>query len=98
MQYPQLERDLLLSLVARGPNNARWSADIDDEWTRNFAVKIPASADRVPAIVLSMLAPIPERLVTGYRPLTAGLELPGKGDRHPLAAAVTTNARGKAAC
>lgn len=90
--YPQLVRDLLLSLAACGLYHARWSADINDEWTRNFAAKLPASADRVPAIVAAMSAAVPDSLVTGYQPLIAGLALPDADDRHVLAAAIAGHA------
>lgn len=86
--YPQLVRDLLLSLAACGLYHARWSVDINNEWTRSFAAKMPASADKIPAIVAAMAAVIPDSQVTGYQPLIAGLELPDSDDRHVLAAAI----------
>jgi hypothetical protein len=90
--YPQLVRDLLLSLAACGLYHARWSADINAEWTRNFIAKMPGNADKVPAIVAAMSASIPDSLVTGYERLVLGLELPDASDRHVLAAAIAGHA------
>ena len=53
---------------------------------------MPASADKIPAIVAAMAAAIPDSQVTGYQPLIAGLELPDSDDRHVLAAAIAGHA------
>jgi len=90
--FPQLVRDLLLSLAACGLFHARWSADINDEWTRNFKAKMPDSAHKVPAIVAALNRAIPDCLVTGYEPLVQGLALPDAGDRHVPAAAIAGHA------
>jgi hypothetical protein len=39
--YPAPLRDLLLQMSFVGLFRARWSADIDDEWTRNLRADRP---------------------------------------------------------
>jgi hypothetical protein len=39
--YPNLLRDILLSLAASGLYHARWSAEINSEWTRNLGLNRP---------------------------------------------------------
>lgn len=90
--YPQLVRDVLLSLAACGLYHARWSADINDEWTRNFKAKMPERADKVDGIVATLNRAVPDCLVTGYERLVPVLELPDPGDRHVLAAAIAGHA------
>ena len=80
----QLVRDLLLSPGACGLYHARWGADSNAEWTRNFIAKMPGIADKVPAIVAAMSASIPDSLVAGYERLVSGLELPDADDRQGL--------------
>ena len=48
--YPQLLRDTLLSLAVAGFYNARWSATIHGEWTRNLAKNRPELAVRLQAV------------------------------------------------
>lgn len=90
--YPQLVRDLLLSLAACGLYHARWSADIHEEWTRNLKAKMPDLGPKVDAIVDAMNRSVPDCLVTGYERLIPVLELPDAGDRHVLAAAIVGHA------
>lgn len=40
--YPNLLRDLMLSLAAAGLYHARWSAQINEEWSRNLVANLPA--------------------------------------------------------
>ena len=52
--YPMLVRDLLLSLATAGLYHARWTAAIQEEWTRNLARDRPDLAPRLPEIVAAM--------------------------------------------
>jgi predicted nucleic acid-binding protein len=90
--FPQLVRDLLLSLAACGLYHARWSPDINEEWTRNLRRKRPELADKIPRIVDALNRTVPDCLVTGYRPLVPSLKLPDPADRHVLAAAIAGHA------
>ena len=39
--YPNLMRDILLSMASVGLYQARWTSRINDEWTRNLVAKKP---------------------------------------------------------
>jgi hypothetical protein len=45
--YPVLVRDVLLRLACAGLYHARWSATIEDEWTRNLLEKMPQQAKAI---------------------------------------------------
>jgi len=45
--YPALLRDLLLQLAFDGLFQARWSADIDNEWKRNLLSDRPELAAQI---------------------------------------------------
>ena len=45
--YPNLLGDLLLSLAAAGLYHARWSAQINEEWTRNLVANVPAIEPKI---------------------------------------------------
>jgi predicted nucleic acid-binding protein len=85
-------RDLLLQLAFAGLYQARWSAEIDDEWKRNLIAARPELADGVKRTQAAMHRALPDAHVTGYERLLAGLSLPDQGDRHVLAAAIEASA------
>jgi hypothetical protein len=85
-------RDLLLQLAFTGLYQARWSAEIDDEWTRNLLAARPELADRIERTRAAMHRALPDALVTGYTDLIPQLSLPDSNDRHVLAAAITATA------
>ncbi len=86
-------RDLLLSLASAGLFHARWTPDIQDEWTRNLLVKRPdLNLVQLQFTQERMIAAIPDCMVTHYQPLIAGLSLPDPDDRHVLAAAIAGHA------
>jgi predicted nucleic acid-binding protein len=90
--YPASLRDLLLQLAFSGLYQARWSADIDDEWRRNLLAGRPELAERVDRTRAVMQRAIPDAFVTGYAALIPSLSLPDANDRHVLAAAITAAA------
>ena len=90
--YPAPLRDLLLWLAVSGRFRARWSAEIQAEWTRNLLANRPDLEGRLERTVELMNTSVPDVLVTGYETLVAGLELPDPDDRHVLAAALRCNA------
>ena len=91
--YPAPLRDILLSLADAGLFHARWTVDIQDEWTRNLLSNRPdLNAEQLRATQERMIAAIPDCLITRYEPLIAGLSLPDANDRHVLAAAITGHA------
>ena len=87
--YPQVLRDVLLSLSFNGVYAARWSDKIHDEWTRNLQEQrpdlLPAQLERTRRL---MNEQIEDSLVEGYKHLIPTLQLPDPDDRHVLAAAI----------
>jgi predicted nucleic acid-binding protein len=90
--YPRLLRDVLLSLAHADLYTARWSQDIEQEWTRSLLRHGRATEQQVAHAVEQMRTSIPDCLVEGYEPLIALVELPDSSDRHVLAAAIRGNA------
>lgn len=90
--YPQLVRDVLMRLTFAGLYHARWSATIEEEWTRNLLEKWPEQAQAIERTVSLMRDAVPDCLVVGYEKLVAGLDLPDPDDRHVLAAAIAGHA------
>jgi predicted nucleic acid-binding protein len=90
--YPAPLRDLLLQLAFAGLFQARWSADIDGEWTRNLLAARPELASQIALTRATMHRALPDALVTGYRSRITALSLPDPDDRHVLAAAITAAA------
>lgn len=90
--YPQLVRDVLLRLAHAGLFSARWSASIEDEWTRNLLQARPELSPAIARTVALMRDALPDCLVEGYETLVEGLDLPDPGDRHVLAAAIAGHA------
>ena len=87
--YPQVLRDVLLSLSFNGVYAARWSDKIHDEWTRNLQKQrpdlSPAQLERTRRL---MNEQIEDSLVEDYQYLIPTLELPDPDDYHVLAAAI----------
>lgn len=86
-------RHLLVSVAVAGLCRARWTEEINDEWTRNLLAQRP---DLDPAKVgrtrQLMNGALNDCLVTGYEPLIPTLVLPDADDRHVLAAAIAAEA------
>jgi len=91
--YPAPLRDVLLSLASAGLFHARWTPEIQDEWTRNLLTNRPdLTFAQLQISHERMLIAIPDCLVTHHGPLIAGLSLPDPDDRHVLAAAIAGHA------
>lgn len=90
--YPQTIRDVLLSMARTELFRARWSADINDEWTRNRVLRNPERADQIRRTLELVNQSVPDCLVTGYEPLIESIVLPDPDDRHVVAAAVVGQA------
>ena len=90
--YPNLLRDLLLSLAAAGLYHARWTEKINEEWTRNLAANRPDIASKIGVLLDNVNQAVPDRLVENYEFLIDGLVLPDVNDRHVLAAAIVGHA------
>lgn len=71
--YPAPLRDLLLQMSYAGLFQARWSADIDEEWTRNLLADRPDLSAQVALTQATMHRAMPDALVTGYQSRIANL-------------------------
>jgi len=90
--YPNLLRDILLSLAAAGLYHARWTEKINEEWSRNLAANRPDIASKIGPLLEQVNRSVPDCLIEGYEYLIAGLVLPDPNDRHVLAAAIAGHA------
>lgn len=90
--YPNLLRDLLLSLAAAGLFHARWTDRINEEWTRNLILNRPDIESKICELLEQVNQAVPDCLVENYEVLIDGLNLPDPNDRHVLAAAIAGHA------
>jgi predicted nucleic acid-binding protein len=91
--YPAGLRSLLMYLTLEGAFQAKWSADVHEEWIANLLSNRPdLTRKQLERTRRLMDSHAPGALVTGYRKLIPAFDLPDLNDRHVLAAAV----RGKA--
>ena len=91
--YPAPLRSFLMYLAVTDLYHARWSNDIHEEWMRNVVKDhddIPR--EQVERIRDLMNLHVRDGLVTDYKPLIVGLNLPDPNDRHVLAAAIRCGA------
>lgn len=91
--YPAPLRDFLITLATTGLYRAKWTEEINDEWTRNLLEQRPELEPALTRTRELMTRAVPDALVTGYESLVAGLTLPDLGDRHVLAAAIRAGAQ-----
>lgn len=91
--YPAPMRDFLISLSITGVYAAKWTDQIHDEWMRNLIRNRPELEEKLIRTRELMNTAVPDSLVSGYKPLIAGLNLPDPDDRHVLAAAICCGAQ-----
>jgi predicted nucleic acid-binding protein len=91
--YPAPLRDFLLRLALTGLFSAKWTDQIQKEWSRNLLQNRPELKSRLPYTIDLMNQAIPDVLVSGYEPFIELLELPDPDDRHVLAAAIHCGAQ-----
>jgi predicted nucleic acid-binding protein len=91
--FPAPLRDFFMHLGITGAVRIRWSAKIEEEWTRNLLTKrSDLNPDRIKRTAQRMNLAIPDAMVTGFEALELSLSLPDKNDHHVLAAAIKANA------
>jgi hypothetical protein len=91
--YDVVLRDLLMQLALSGLFRARWTTQINDEWTRNLlANRSDISATQIEFTKAMMARAVPDALVEKFEGLIDALQLPDPDDRHVLAAAIKTEA------
>ena len=92
--YSASVRHLLLWLSITGAFSARWTNQIQDEWTTNLIKNRPdLDATRIARTRQLMDQHIDGALVSGHEHLIDSLVLPDANDRHVLAAAIHCGAR-----
>ena len=91
--YPVSLRNLLMRLTLNGLFQARWSADVHEEWIRAVLRDHPdLPRGRLIQVRDAMDEHAEDSVVTGYKSLIEGLTLPDANDRHVLAAAIVGHA------
>jgi predicted nucleic acid-binding protein len=90
--FSRLQRDVLLSLAHADLYTARWTQEIENEWTSSLIEKYPDAAEKIPLVVEQMREAIPDCLIVDYELFIPSLQLPDENDRHVLAAAIRGNA------
>jgi hypothetical protein len=91
--YSAVLRDLFMQLALSGLFRPRWTARIDEEWTRNLLANRPdISAEQLGITKAFMARAVPDALIEGYEDLIGVVVLPDPGDRHVLAAAIKAEA------
>ena len=91
--YPSDLRNLLMHLALTGLFRAKWSADIHEEWISALLRNRPdLTRTKLERTRMLMDQYASDALVTDYRHLIPGLELPDPNDRHVLAAAIRARA------
>ena len=92
MLYPNLARDVLITLATLGLFEARWTEEIHQEWTRSLLNDKPHLGIQVQKIRELVDQAVPDCLVQGFQPIISSLTLPDLNDRHVLAAAIHSGA------
>ena len=90
--YPAPLRDLLVELAYRKLIEARWTAEIHEEWMRSLRANRPDIDPRRLERTRAMMDRVRGCLVTGHIDLIPALTLPDPDDRHVLAAAIHSGA------
>jgi predicted nucleic acid-binding protein len=90
--FSRLQRDVLLSLAHADLYTARWTQEIEIEWTTSLIEKYPDSTHKIPHLVEQMREAIPDCLIIDYESFIPSIRLPDENDRHVVAAAIRGNA------
>lgn len=86
-------RDLLMQLALFQLFRPRWTARINEEWTRSLLANRPdLTAEQIAFTQAMMIRAVPDGMVEGYEGLIPLLQLPDPEDRHVLAAAIKAEA------
>ncbi len=94
--YPFNVRDILIELATTGLFQARWTTQINDEWTRNLLNnETKANPKALDNVVRLMGLAVPDCLIEDYDEIIPSLDslpLPDPDDAHVLAAAIKAKA------
>lgn len=86
--YPQMIRDILITLACSGFFQAKWSAKINDEWVRHLLSKNPGRDQQISRTLKLLVCSIEDWAIENYDHLIETIVLPDSNDRHVLAAAI----------
>ena len=86
--YPQMLRDLLLSLASTRLFHAHWTEQINQEWVEKLLEKNPGRRSQVLRTCELVNQSVEDCLVTGYEHLIESVVLPDPDDHHVVAAAL----------
>ena len=95
VMYPVNVFDILAQFCIEGLFTAKWSQDIDEEWTRNLLLdRVDLTPEQVLKRCNRQRVAIPDWEVEKekYQSLIEALDLPDMDDRHVLAAAIAGHA------
>lgn len=90
--YPQMLRDVLVSLACADLFQAKWSHRINEEWSVRLLERNPGRENQIARTLELLNLSVEDCLVHDYEDLIDQLSLPDPDDRHVLAVAI----RGKA--
>lgn len=91
--YPAPVRDLLLSLADVGLYKPKWTAEIQEEWSRNLLLnRADLKKEQLEATMHAMNMAFPDANVERYEGLISGITLPDPHDRHVMAASIRARA------
>lgn len=92
--YGMLKTDAIMSLCCRGLFAAKWSEQIESEWTSHLTEKMPNKKSEVLRRRDRMRVAVPDWTVSSeaIESIVPSLALPDMNDRHVLAAAIVGHA------
>jgi len=90
--FSRLQRDVLLSLAHADLYTARWTQEIEREWTTALVAQYPDAEKKIPKLIEQMREAVPDCLIVDYELFISCIQLPDDNDRHVLAAAIRGNA------
>ena len=86
--YPQMLRDVMITLARAGFYQAKWTARINDEWVRQLVKKNPDREHQVLRTKELVNLSVEDCLIENFEHVIETVALPDPDDRHVLAAAI----------
>ena len=90
--YPNLLRNLLLSLASDGLYHAKWTKEITREWSQNLVANRPDISSKIERLIELVNLSALDCLVEDYEYIIPTIALPDAKDRHVVAAAIAGHA------
>ena len=92
--YPFSLRDILIQLACEDMFKARWTEQINEEWSSNLIKNNHnISQEATKNTISKMNQAVPDSLITNFESLINSIHLPDPKDRHVLAAAIKGQAQ-----